>query len=524
MRPLILLLPLIALAYGPGSISFAGQARNPIIWADVPDMAMIRVGETYYMSSTTMHMSPGLPIMKSQDLVNWKLVSYAYEILDDVDELNLARGKSAYGGGSFASSLRFHDGTFYATTFSPTTGKTYIYSTQDIEKGPWRKISFRPQLHDHSLFFDDDGRAYMIYGGGEHRLVELSADLSGLQPGGFNQVVVPNASLVPGFINGLPEEGSQLLKHGGRYYLFNITWPNPGMRTVTVHRSDRISGPYEGRVALQDQGIAQGSLIDTSKGEWFAYLFQDHGAVGRIPYLVPVQWKDGWPVLGEEGKVPETLRLPASNGLLGIVTSDEFERKPGDAPLPLAWQWNHNPDPSCWSVTARPGFLRLTAGGVVPDFLSARNTLTQRVFGPESAATVALDVSHMKDGDFAGLAALQKKYGLAGVRMSGQEKSFCMISAESNAPIEEHTLPQTQGTVFLRMECDFKSRTDKAYFFYSLDGETWKAIGKPLQMTYTLPHFMGYRFGLFYYATRTAGGFVDFDYYRIGDRIAGTRP
>jgi beta-xylosidase len=153
-------------------------ARNPIIWADVPDMAMIRVGDTYYMSSTTMHMSPGLPIMKSKDLVNWELIGYAYDTLADNDALTLSNGKTAYGQGSWASSLRYHNGTFYASTFSASTGKTHIYTTKDIEKGPWTEISFRPSMHDHSLFFDDDRRIYMLYGGGNLRLTELTADLS----------------------------------------------------------------------------------------------------------------------------------------------------------------------------------------------------------------------------------------------------------------------------------------------------------------------------------------------------------
>ena len=141
-------------------------ARNPIIWADVPDIAMIRVGTTYYMSSTTMHLSPGLPVMKSRGLVNWEIVSYAYDTLEDLDDLNLANGRSAYGRGSWASSLRHHNSTYYVTTFSQTTGKTYIYTTGDIEKGPRKATSFKPSLHDHSLFFGDDGRVYVLHGGG----------------------------------------------------------------------------------------------------------------------------------------------------------------------------------------------------------------------------------------------------------------------------------------------------------------------------------------------------------------------
>jgi beta-xylosidase len=238
----------------------ADNAHNPIIYADVPDMAMIRVGDTYYMSSTTMHMSPGLPIMKSKDLVNWRIVNYAYDILDDVDALNLANGKNSYGRGSWASSLRYHDGTFYATTFSGTTGKTYVYTTKDIEKGPWKVSSFQPALHDHSLFFDDDGRTYMVNGAGDIRLTELTADASGIKPGGFSQIIITNASAVAGPNIGLKAEGSQMFKINGKYYLFNITWPRGGMRTVIVHRADKITAPYEGRVALMDEGVAQGGI------------------------------------------------------------------------------------------------------------------------------------------------------------------------------------------------------------------------------------------------------------------------
>jgi beta-xylosidase len=497
----------------------ADSAANPIIYADVPDMAMIRVGGTYYMSSTTMHMSPGLPIMKSRDLVNWQLVNYAYDILDDVDELNLANGKNSYGRGSWASSLRYHDGVFYATTFSGTTGKTYVYTTKDLEHGPWKASSFKPALHDHSLFFDDDGRVYMVNGGGNIRLTELTADATAIKASGFNQVIITNASAVAGPNVGLNAEGSQMLKVNGMYYLFNITWPRGGMRTAIVHRAAKITGPYEGRVALMDKGVAQGGLIDTPQGNWYAYLFQDHGAVGRTPCLVPVKWSEGWPVLGENGKVPDTLDLPASTGPIpGLVASDEFERHPGEPALPLVWQWNHNPENTLWSVTQRPGFLRLTTGRVDTDFLTARNTLTQRTFGPACSGTTAIDVSNLKDGDFAGLALLQKNYGLVGVKAEGGAKAIVMASG-SGSPVPSQAVPLTQTNVFLRAECDFKNRTDRARFFYSLDGKSWNPIGSPLKMTYTLPHFMGYRFGLFDFATKTPGGYADFDYFRLGDKI-----
>jgi len=496
-------------------------ARNPIIHADVPDMAMIRVGDTYYMSSTTMHLSPGLPILKSKDLVNWQIVGYAYDTLGDNDALTLQNGRNAYGAGSWASSLRFHRGTFYVTTFSSTTGRTHVYRTRDIERGPWVENSFRPALHDHSLFFDDDGRVYMLYGAGNLRLVELKEDLTGLKESGFNGVVIPNAHHVASADPGLPAEGSQLLKHNGKYYLFNICWPRGGMRTVLVHRADKLAGPWEGRVALRDKGVAQGSILDTPQGDWWAYLFRDAGAVGRIPYLVPVQWQDGWPVLGMDGKVPDVLPpLPPSRGLIpGIVASDEFDRKPGDRPLPLVWQWNHNPDNTLWSLAARPGFLRLTTGRTDAQFLTARNTLTQRTIGPACSGAIALDVSGLKDGDFAGLALLQRHYGLVGVKSEGGTNFVVMVSAQSGSPVEIERVPLRQTTVFLRADCDFKDQADRARFHYSLDGQAWTPLGNELRMRYTLPHFMGYRFGLFHYSSQTPGGFADFDFFRIDDKI-----
>lgn len=498
----------------------ADTARNPIVYADIPDMAMVRVGDNYYMSSTTMHMNPGVPIMKSTDLVNWRIVNYAYDTLDHVDETDLANGKSEYGRGSWASSLRYHDGTYYVSTFSNTTGKTYIFTTKDVEKGPWNAVSLKRGLHDHSLFFDDDGRVYMIYGGGTIKLIELTADASDIKPGGVDQVIIQNASSPAGPNVGLGAEGSQLFKVNGKYYLFNITWPKGGMRTVIVHRADKITGPYEGRVALQDKGVAQGGLIDAPKGEWYAYLFRDYGAVGRIPYLVPVEWEQGWPVLGVGGQVPDALNLPPSEGLMpGIVNSDEFNRREGERALPLVWQWNHNPDHALWSLTRRPNYLRLSTGRVDTDFLLARNTLTQRTFGPECSGVTSIDVANMKDGDFAGLALLQKRYGQVGVKMENGTKSIVMVSAESDAPVEMQRVLLAQPTVYLKAECDFKNQADTAHFFYSLDGQTWQRIGGSLKMSYTLPHFMGYRFGLFNYASKTPGGFVDFDFFHVSNQI-----
>ncbi|HKJ77948.1 MAG TPA: family 43 glycosylhydrolase, partial [Prolixibacteraceae bacterium] len=382
--------------------------------------------------------------------------------------------------------------------------------------GPWKRITFGPSYHDHSIFFDNDGKIYMIWGASRLKMVELKKDLSGVKPE-TERVLIENASAPAGDNIMLGAEGSQLFKVNGKYYLFNITWPRGGMRSVIIHRADKITGPYEGRLALQDKGVAQGGLIDTPDGKWYAYLFQDHGAVGRIPYLVPVTWKDDWPALGTDGEVPMVLKnLPANKSLIpGIVASDEFEREKNDADLPLVWQWNHNPVDEFWSVRERKGFLRLTNGRVDNNFLSTRNTLTQRTIGPECAGSTSIDVSNMNEGDFAGLALLQKKYGFVGVKFENGQKKIIMVSAKSEEPQEMESVPFSQDNVYLKAECDFKNRKDLAGFYFSLDGKNWTKIGSQLKMEYTLPHFMGYRFGLFNYATQNPGGFVDFDYFRI---------
>jgi beta-xylosidase len=498
------------------SLSAQNSATNPIIFADVPDMSIIRVGDTYYMSSTTMHMCPGVPVMKSKDLSSWEIVSYAYNILEDIDETRLTNDKYDYGKGSWASCLRFYNGTYYLSTFSHTTKKTYIFKTKDIEKGQWERIAFSPAFHDHTIFFDDNSKIYIIWGVGRLNIAELKNDLSGIKEG-TERILIENASAPAGDNIMLRAEGSQIFKVNGKYYLFNITWPRGGMRTVIVHRADSITGKWEGRVALQDRGIAQGGLIDMPDGRWFAYLFRDFGAVGRIPYFVPVNWENGWPVLGINGKVPDTLDLPANKGVIpGIVSSDEFNRKKGDPDLPLVWQWNHNPDNKYWSVNSRKGYLRLITSNITDNFEFAHNTLTQRTFGPACEGSVKIDIKHMKEGDFAGLALLQKNYGLVGVKYENGIKKVVMINAhKENIPEEIESIPISENVVFLKAICDFENLTDTATFYFSIDGENWKRIGNTLSMRYNLAHFMGYRFGLFNYATKIAGGYIDIDWFRV---------
>lgn len=497
----------IAFTLIAAAFSYAATVSNPIIWADVPDVSVLRVDSTYYMVSTTMHFAPGVPIMASTDLANWRTVNYAYSTLTNSDAMNLNAGKSAYGKGSWASSIRYHDGTYYILTPSYTTGKTHLYKTKDIKKGTWSE-TLLPFYHDPSLFFDDDGSAYIFYGSGSISYVQLNSTLTGTS-GKSGTLSLPLDATTGTGSYIVKMEGSHMEKVNGKYYLFVISWPSGKCRTEIVFRSSSLFGSYEGKIALQNNGVAQGSIFDTPDGKWYAMLFRDNGAVGRIPYLIPVTWSNDWPVLGTNGAAPSTLTLdnPQTDGY-GLVTSDDFDEEV----LPLEWQWNHNPDNANWSLSANKGSLRITTSRTDNGLYYAKNTLTQRSFGPKCSGRIALDASGMKDGDFAGLAALQDSMAFVGVSKSGSSLSIVEYQGKS----QKASVPVSQNKVYLRIDMDFTNQTDKATFYYSLDGTAWKSIGSTLSMSYTLGMFVGYRFSLFNYATKSAGGYADFDWFKIG--------
>ena len=876
-----------------------GTFTNPVIYSDVPDLDVIRVEDNYYMVSTTMHLSPGMPIMKSKDLVNWEIVNYCYDILDDSDELSLRNGKEAYGDGTWAASIKYHDGKFYVSASSKTTEKTYVFSTTDIENGVWKKSVLDGYNHDLSLLFDDqeDGtHIYMFTGSGSVHVRELQEDAEGnvtYKDGGLDRTIIENANYGEG-VN-LAAEGAHAYKINDKYYIFMIQWPKDGKRQEICWRSDSLTGDWECKLMLDTgievdgqmdgAGVAQGGIVDTPDGDWYAPLFQDHGAVGRIPMLAKVTWEDDWPVFsidptmdmpvsgqdeksivvsdefynGEEkapylnseadiaanteaaasvlsaqaavtaapetkkttelienggfengtygwelrtfnkpakmevtsddkasgesslfvydkedttsgpmqnltGKVQQGQKLhisakvkyktgpdtrafnvtmqygtnnfagtsPAASATLtkgewgtieadytvpsdadlsrvlvfvettwtpaqdseddlmdfylddvsiiaeeyvdpdeiiinggfengtenwktkdpGMITAVTEEHASGntsakitdrtatasgpmqditgkiqqgqlvqvsakvkynDGPvnktfniciqngdwsgikvaasatakkgewttiegkytipndadmssssifietaysaspdeendlfdfyvddislkklanpdtvqagendyngsnLKLEWQWNHNPNNKFWSLTERDGYLRLTTANKATGLLDARNTLTQRTYGPTCSGDIAIETANMKNGDVAGLAALQANYGYVGVKMENGQKSIVMVNAGGGEAQEIENIPIDQDRVYLRADFNFYQHADDADFYYSLDGTKWKKIGNTLNMSYTIPHFMGYRFAIFNYATQATGGYVDVDYFHVND-------
>ena len=220
---------------------------------------------------------------------------------------------------------------------------------------------------------------------------------------------------------------------------------------------------------------------------------------------MPVTWEDGWPVFGIDGKVPLEWEVPfEESGHFDMVISDSFHHSENS--LANQWQWNHAPDNKFWSFTERPGYLRLTTGSLRDDVLFARNTLTQRTEGPSCQATVTAELSGMKDGDFCGLIALQSNYGTVGIKAENGKKYMIMTTKNG----EQECLEFENNVAYLRIHFDYEDSRDIAEFFYSVDGVNFAKIGEELKMLYTLDHFMGYRIGIFNYASKETGGYVDF--------------
>jgi arabinoxylan arabinofuranohydrolase len=397
--------------------------KNPVIYADVPDPDVVRVGSDFYMVSTTMHLMPGAPIMHSRDLVHWEIVSYVFEEIGDSPLYDL-EGGNVYGKGQWAASLRYQEGVFYVFFSTNLPRKAYLYSTVD-PRGRWERVGEWDDIyHDASLLFEADGRVYLSH------IVEGAVHFAELREGaeGWTMealAIAPISGRERGYAGLF--EGSHFYHIGEYYYLFIIWWPRGGIRTQLCFRAERVEGPYEGRVVLSDtlglwgRGVAQGGVVDTEDGRWYGFFFQDHGAVGRTPVLTECRWEAGWPVMSVP--TPREMAVPVGGWMAkGLVASDGFE---GER-LDLRWQWNHNPDAGLWSLGEREGYLRLRTGRVVESVFEARNTLSQRMEGPGGRGSVCLDISGMKSGDVAGLGAFCAEPGLVSVVQEGGERYVVM--------------------------------------------------------------------------------------------------
>ncbi len=489
---------------------------------------MIRVGADYYLTGTTMHTMPGLPILHSRDLVNWRIIGYAADRVDLGPDFHLENGKEIYGQGIWAPSFRYHEGTYYIFSNINRFG-LQVYRASD-PRGPWKHNTIQQGLHDLSVLFDDDGKIYAVYGSGVIRIVELNADLTALVPG-TDRVLIDRPQGMG--------EGSHFYKINGRYYIVSAI---PGGHVpMKCARADKLTGPWEVETISENESLGigkgygvkgnrrtppfelspqdssdrasltlhQGGIIDTVNGEWWGYSMQDHDSVGRLTSLSPVTWKDGWPYFGLPGnlkRTPSTWVKPNTGTPVPVTSpydrSDDFS-KPLLQPV---WQWNHVPDDSKWSLTERSGYLRLHSLPA-PEFWWAKNSLTQRAVGPESSVTTELDAGGLKPGDTAGLALLNMPYAWIGVVRGDSGYSVQTFDQTAGASAKDEL---AKPHLWLRVHCDFD--TEIANFSYSMDGKVFKPLGGEYRMPFQLKTFQGVRYALFSYNTgATAGGQADFN-------------
>ncbi|MBR6181416.1 MAG: family 43 glycosylhydrolase [Prevotella sp.] len=531
-----------------------GTFTNPLFYDEFSDPDVLRVGDDYYLAGTTMHSVPGLVILHSKDLVNWENISYCFDRFDfNEDRFSLKNHEEIYGQGVWAPCIRHANGLFYVYTNINGKG-LQCYTSKDI-RGPWEHHNMKGNIYDLSVLFDDDGKIYAIHGYGEVKCTELEPDMSGPKEG-TTRTIIPEG-------NGVGE-GHHMYKIDGMYYLISTDY-SPNGRTL-CSRSKNIWGPYETRIITADEtygyhaasltqvprgekyrighdgtkfGLGpldkdatacsnahQGGIVQAKDGTWWALLMQDFHSIGRTVCLMPMTWVDGWPMVGLKGnlgRAPRTWFKPDTK--LGCYAIGE-EAQPMSAPyernenfdgksLGRVWQWNHNPDDKMWGL--KGGKLRLNT---LPaeQLMWARNTLTQRVIGPKSVATVELYVKGMKDGDVCGLGNINVPCSWIGIVKDGNRLILRCFEQLTNDTVDVPvTLPQNK--IWLR--CIGEYDDDRAQYAYSTDGKTFQTLGRIMPLSYQLITFQGSRHALFAFNVKGRnGGYAEFDNFTMDEPCA----
>ena len=516
-----------------------GTYTNPLFYDEFSDPDILRVGDDYYLAGTTMNTVPGLVILHSRDLVNWENISYCFDRFDfDDDAFSLRNHKEIYGQGVWAPAIRYANGQFYV--FTNINGKgLQCYTSKDIH-GPWKHHNMQGRIYDLSVLFDDDGKIYAIHGYGEVKCTELKSDMSGPIEE-TERTIIPEGNAVG--------EGHHMYKIGGMYYLISTDY-RPNGRTL-CSRSKSIWGPYETITITADEtfgyhaasltqvpqgeqyrighdgtkfgipevdkdatactNIHQGGIVEDQSGQWWALLMMDFHSIGRTVTLAPITWKDGWPMLGLEGnlgRAPRTWLKP--NIKAGVQPHAPYERSENfnGKTLGRVWQWNHNPDDSKWKL--KNGRLRLQSMPA-EQLMWARNTLTQRVIGPVSVATVELYTKGMKDGDVAGLGNINVPCSWIGIVKDGQQTILRCFEQATNDTIDTSV---TTDKLWLRIVGNYDH--DSAHYEYSLDGEHYQQIGREMPLSYQLISFQGSRHALFAFNYKGKnGGYAEFDNFSV---------
>ena len=507
---------------GPQAETF----ENPVIWQDYPDLDVFRVGDVFYYSSSTFAFSPGAPVLKSYDLVNWVPVSHSVPRLNFGPKYDLNNPTDrAYVQGIWASTLQYRESsdTFYWMGCI-AGGQTYVWTARgtraaanngEVDQWNWTSQGTLPRCYyDNGLLIDDDDTMYMAYGKTTINVAQLNAN-------GPAEVKTEPVYTSP---DNIYIEGSRMYKINGTYYIL-VTKPADD---EYVLKSDNIWGPYERRILvdsikgpLPNAGNAhQGGIVSTRDGQWYYVAFLDAYPGGRIPVVAPLTWtEDGWPeVVRVNNEWGKTYPMPVHTNktISASIGLDNFE----GSSLSHEWEWNHNPDDSAWSLD---GGLQLQTATITDDLFTARNTLTRRIPGPKSAGTFRIDFSSLQDGDRAGAVLFRDVAAYIGVHKSGNTSTLVMVDeldlctnwvTKSSGTVSAvgPMLAANTNEVWLRIEADitpaFSGTTAvrTTTFSYSLDGNSYTQLGEPFPMTNTWQFFTGYRFGVFNFATKALGG------------------
>jgi len=469
-----------------------GTYKNPIIKSDCSDPDLIRVGDDFYLVASDFHFV-GIQVMHSKDLVNWEIIGQVFNKLAMSPKYDQMKG---YGEGTWAPSLRFHNGEFYLYVCTPHDG-LFMWHTKD-PAGAWSNMVTVKAVdlwEDPCPFWDEDGNAYLVHshlGAGPLILHKMSADGTMLLDDGQQ------------IYQGRVAEGPKMFKRQGYYY---ISLPEGGVSVggQTVLRSKNIYGPYERRQVLENGSPHQGGIVDVDNGQSWFIGFKTAGSLGRIDFLEPVKWQaDGWPVFGDKGKPVSQFKKPDVGKAYPISRpqcSDEFT----GAKLSPIWQWNHNPVDSAWSLTDRPGWLRLH-GLPSADLADARNTLTEKIWDDGGVIDMKLDVSHLTDGQTAGFTFISgSNFGWVGIEQHNGIRTIAWD--HGNGPAVQSAEIWLRGTY----------ERASAPLWYSLDGQNYIDTKSAYRLRYL--NWKGARFGMFCFggAGENAGYTdVDFIHYEYG--------
>ncbi|WP_372743951.1 glycoside hydrolase 43 family protein [Lutibacter sp.] len=495
-----------------------GNFKNPIIYADYSDPDVIRVGDDYYMVSSSFNCMPGIPILHSKDLVNWEIINHVYQ------KLPLQKyDKPVHGQGSWAPSIRFYEGKFYVYFCTPYDG--LFMATTDDPKNDWEltHVVEVEYWEDPCPIWDTDGNAYLVRSklcGNELILHKMSSDGKKLLDNGT--VIYDDKEKDPII------EGPKFIQKNGYYY---ILAPAGGVATgwQTVLRSKNIYGPYERKNVLHQgntdiNGPHQGGLVETKEGEWWFAHFQEKKPTGRIVHLNPVEWVDDWPMMGKDinndgvGEPVLEYKKPQFKGKSKIKipqTTDDFN----SSKLGLQWQWQANPKDEWYSLSENKGSIRLNAVQNLTqqgNLWLTPNILLQKFPAPTFSATTKIEFNPDLNGEESGLVIMGRKWAYVAMVKEDNKVKVAMFTGANNKCDKEteeiESVPLDTKTVYLRVNIDAEQF---CHFQYSLDNISFKNIGKEFRAKEGA--WIGAKVGLFCTNPNMneSNGFANFDWFRV---------